>query len=301
MCRSGVPMTMKTILSASRRTDIPAFHMEWFMRGIDKGFFCVENPFTRRISTVDATAGAVHSIVFWSKDFGTFLRQGHGDVLEKKGYPLFFLFTVNSRSNLLEPNVPPLEIRLGQARQLADRFGAGSVGWRFDPVCFFTDRGGGLHDNLADFPRIAASMAEIGIRRCTTSFLDIYAKVKRRTRDMAGVSFFDPPAEKKKRVLLKMGAVLAPYGISLYTCCEDELTALLPGGGNVFPGACIDAPFLAGRFGGRPSFARDAGQRRKKGCRCSVSRDIGSYGLHSCFHECLYCYARPKGERTART
>ena len=45
----------KTVISASRRTDIPAFYMPWFMEQISKGFFEVLNPFNQRVSVVPAT------------------------------------------------------------------------------------------------------------------------------------------------------------------------------------------------------------------------------------------------------
>jgi hypothetical protein len=35
------------IISASRRTDIPAFHGDWFMTRIREGFFPRGNPFYR--------------------------------------------------------------------------------------------------------------------------------------------------------------------------------------------------------------------------------------------------------------
>jgi DNA repair photolyase len=48
-------------------------------------------------------------------------------------------------------------------------------------------------------------------------------------------------------------------------------------------------------YGGRISLRRDPGQRRRAGCGCRVSVDIGSYGRHPCRHGCLYCYANPGG------
>jgi hypothetical protein len=36
------------VLSASRRTDIPAFYMPWFMEGIARGEFEVVNPYSRK-------------------------------------------------------------------------------------------------------------------------------------------------------------------------------------------------------------------------------------------------------------
>ena len=36
------------IISASRRTDIPAFYAEWFMRRIRAGYCTVPNPYNRK-------------------------------------------------------------------------------------------------------------------------------------------------------------------------------------------------------------------------------------------------------------
>jgi len=68
------------ILSASRRTDIPGFYTDWFMERIRLGFFEVKNPYTRKVQTVAASKESVHSIVFWSKNYGPFLRQKAGEV-----------------------------------------------------------------------------------------------------------------------------------------------------------------------------------------------------------------------------
>jgi hypothetical protein len=98
----------KTVLSVSRRSDIPAFYLDWFAAGIKKGFFDVINPYNRRTSRVDARSRKVHSIVFWSKNFGPFLDGPCPDLLERMGYPLFFNFTITGAPSFLEPNLPPL-------------------------------------------------------------------------------------------------------------------------------------------------------------------------------------------------
>ncbi|MCK4620475.1 MAG: DUF1848 family protein, partial [Desulfobacterales bacterium] len=46
-------------------------------------------------------------------------------------------------------------------------------------------------------------------------------------------------------------------------------------------------------FGGSLSLNKDSGQRIKNGCGCKVSADVGSYSLHPCYHNCLFCYANP--------
>ncbi|MBN1777391.1 MAG: DUF1848 family protein, partial [Clostridiales bacterium] len=44
------------IISASRRTDIPAFYADWFMGRIREGFACVRNPMNpRQVSHISLT------------------------------------------------------------------------------------------------------------------------------------------------------------------------------------------------------------------------------------------------------
>ena len=103
------------VISASRRTDIPAFYMPWFMEQISKGEFEVVNPFNQRVSVVPAAPNEGHTIVFWSKNFGPFLHEDFDRRLQDSGYHLFFNFTINSVLPALEPNVPPLGERLERA------------------------------------------------------------------------------------------------------------------------------------------------------------------------------------------
>ncbi|MBW1842194.1 MAG: DUF1848 family protein, partial [Deltaproteobacteria bacterium] len=98
---------MKRVISASRRTDIPAFYMSWFMQRIQEGFFEVKNPYNHKITVVPAAPEEVHTIVFWSKNFGPFIQGKYGQTLAAMGYNLFFNFTINSDDSLLEPQVPP--------------------------------------------------------------------------------------------------------------------------------------------------------------------------------------------------
>jgi hypothetical protein len=287
---------MQIVLSASRRTDIPAFYMPWFMRSIARGAFEVLHPFRREALSVAVSSRAVHSIVFWSKDFGPFLRDGCGERLERLGYHLYFQFTVNSEIPLLEPNVPPLGERLRQLGELCARFGPRAVSWRFDPICHFRLDGGGLRDNLSDFPRIADAAARAGAAGCTVSFMDAYPKIARRLRRrLPGLAFLDPGPEAQRGILLALERELAARGMRLATCCESALLEGLPSRSTIEAGACIPGGLLMELYGGRISLRRDPGQRRRAGCGCRVSVDIGSYGRHPCRHGCLYCYANPGG------
>lgn len=293
---------VEPVLSVSRRTDIPAFYLTWFMQGIDKGFFDVKNPFTGQIRTVAASPDTVHTIVFWSKNFGPFLRSDIGARLIRAGYHLYFHFSINSESDLLEPNVPTLEERLKQLSLLCERFGGSCVAWRFDPVCFYRVEGSHLQNNLSDFPQIADAAHTAGVKRCITSFMDQYRKISRRLSCLKekGETVPEPvdaDLETRKRVIRRMADLLAEKGIGLELCCEKALLPELEGNSNVRASACISGGIFETLFGGNPDKRRDRGQRSDQGCMCTRSVDIGSYDEHPCLHNCLFCYANPQIDR----
>lgn len=282
---------LKQILSVSRRTDIPAFYMPWFMNQVTRGIVEVVNPFNRQTRQVIVSPQRVHSMVFWSKNFGPFLADGHGEQLQAMGYHLFFNFTLNSQSPLLEPAVPDLTQRLNQLRQLCRRFGAASVQWRFDPICHFNTREGSTETNLADFKTIAAVAGECGINICISSFMDHYRKIERRTCSI--LTFSEPSMAEKVDIIMNMEATLSALGIRLRLCCENKVLKALSATATIDPAACIPGARIMAVHGGRVSLRKDAGQRRSAGCGCTVSVDVGSYHLHPCHHNCLYCYANP--------
>ena len=201
--------------------------------------------------------------------------------------------TVNSDSPLLEPQVPLLKKRIDQLRYLCDRFGADAVNWRFDPICYFKTREGTTRNNLTDFSFIAEKAAEWGIKRCITSFMDHYAKIRKRIASRPGFAFIDPPLEKKLEIILKMEKDLSALNIHLSVCCEKEIIEGLPPDSSVTASACIPTDLLVELYGGHLSLKSDTGQRVKNGCGCKVSVDIGSYRHHPCYHNCLFCYANP--------
>ena len=283
----------KIVISASRRTDIPAFYLSWFMAQIRKGFFEVVNPFNQRVSVVPATSHAVHTIVFWSKNFGPLIDEGSGDRLLKQGYNLFFNFTINSDNPILEPNVPPLKERLAQLKFLSDHFGPRSISWRFDPICYYETGPGARHDNLSDLTAIGQKAAAVGIERCITSFMDHYPKIRKRLLSRPGLVLTDPPLTDKVNTLVEMETRLAALNMHLTACCEKEVIAALPPGSSITPSSCIPNDLLLELYGGNISLRKDTGQRVKAGCGCKISVDIGSYRQQPCYHNCLFCYANP--------
>ena len=283
---------MKTVISASRRTDIPACYMSWFLSCLSQGLFEVENPFTRKDTIFRFRPGDIHSIVFWSKNYGALLREKN----PLKRYNLYFHFTINTPVPVFDPGIPPLAERLAQARELAGWRDAAHIMWRFDPVVVW-EEAGVRKNNLASFLLIAAELKKIGVTRLTLSMMDRYRKIDRRTVSIEGFRFIYPDSAEA-------GALLKPFiesaldmGFEVGLCCEKELLLSLSQL-SVKQGRCIDGKLLSALFGEGADTSPDRGQRKSLGCGCTVSFDIGSYSRQPCRNNCLYCYANP--ESTAR-
>ena len=296
----------KQIISASRRTDIPAFYLDWFMERIRKGYFNVTNPYNKVTKKIDAQPDKVHTIVFWSKNYAEFLKLRISDKLKKMGYNLFFHFSINSESSMLEPFVPPLKERLLQLGRLCEINDCRNIAWRFDPICYYKTSSGSMENNLSDFVEIADKASELGVPRCITSFADRYRKIEKRIqflkdKGMDVPLLVDIAPTKKKEIIERMAGLLDKKGIKLSLCSEKELFSDVVEKANIAESACISGKLFGKLFKGDPEIKRDYGQRAKKGCKCSKSVDIGSYELHPCFHNCIFCYANPAVDQEIKT
>ena len=279
----------KIVISASRRTDLPAHHLGWLMDCVERGEAPVDHPYTGQTAMVPLTPETVHSLVLWTKNPGPMLETGALDHLLSRGFRLFVNLTVNSPHPILEPGVPLLKKRLALMKALSDAISPACINWRFDPICHFENDQGQTSSNLTHFDEIAEAASDAGITRCVTSFVDLYPKVMKRCK-AAGFMLTDPPIHEKVATVLSLSDRLVKRGISLFTCCENEVQNALPFGCGIEPSACIPGELLGRLFGGDLSLAKDSGQRKEHGCRCTKSREIGSYGRHPCPTNCLYCY-----------
>jgi hypothetical protein len=264
------------IISASRRTDIPAFYVPWFMNRLRAGFARYPNPFSGELYTVSLRPEDVHSIVFWSKFYGPLLP--HLDELEARGYRFYFHYTITGAPRALEPHVPAWEQAVEVARQLAARTSPCQVLWRFDPIVFTAELGTEFYVNR--FRELAAALAG-ATGRCYFSFATFYGKVARQLR-RAGIRYHDPAPEEKQALTAALAGIAGEHGITLYACCQDTLVS-----GRVQKAHCVDGDLLAELFPERPLVSEARPTREQ--CGCVASRDIGMYD--SCPFGCAYCYA----------
>ena len=271
------------MVSASRRTDIPAWHAEWLAERIRQGGVEVELPYGGR-RFVSLRPEDVHTLVLWSKDFSKVIDNVGGvrDLLERYDQLFCQLTITGLGGTAVEPHVPSWREAAAQLPQLVELCGdPRRIALRFDPIVHWWE-GDELRSNLPLAEPIFRAASEQGIKRVIFSFATLYPKVRRRFGH-----WYDPSAVEKLRMTRGLVELARSLGMELYACSQPEL-----GRAGARPARCIDGELLS-RLHPRKfpaSLARDRGQRED--CRCTRSADIGSYRM-ACPGGCLYCYASP--------
>jgi hypothetical protein len=275
------------IVSASYRTDIPAFYAPWFLNRLAAGFCRVANPYGGAPYEVSLRPGAVDGFVLWTRNLRPLAP--HLETVSERA-PFTVQFTVTGYPRALEASVVDAAEACAQIRQTRRRWGPRAVVWRYDPVVVSTLTPVEWH--LANFARLARAL-EGAVDEVVVSFVQPYRKTARNLTAAAGRHGFawrDPDPEEKRDLLARLAGCAAEQGMALTLCTQPAL--LVPG---AVEARCIDAARLAD-VAGRPLAVREKGNR--PGCRCAESRDIGAYD--SCPHGCVYCYAVADRDRAAR-
>lgn len=276
----------KNIISISRRTDIPKWHTEWLFYALSLGEVTYQQP-GAGLRTVSLQPGEVHSLIFWSKDYGRFLR--HPKLLKiLEQYNVYFHFTITGLGgSFLEPRVSPYSETLAQAKEMVRVWGPERINWRFDPIIHWLNSKGKVCSNAEHFEKFATRLTQIGITRCTFSLCFWYGKCINRAGKY-NLRYIDPVDQKKFEILYRMKEKASSLRITLYSCAGDKWTTI-PG---IKKSHCVDGRLLTQLHPNheRASQGKDKSQRSE--CGCTPSVDIGSYSQR-CFHGCLYCYANP--------
>jgi hypothetical protein len=80
------------IISASYRSDIPAFHARWFEAALLAGKAEVPNPYSGTTTSIDLRPGAVDGYVFWTRNPRPFAPAL--DRVTAQAKPAIFQFTI---------------------------------------------------------------------------------------------------------------------------------------------------------------------------------------------------------------
>ncbi len=280
------------IISASYRTDIPAFYAEWFLNRFRAGFAKVVNPYGGPASIVSLRAG-VDGYLFWTRNaepFRAALRE-----VRQAGLPFCLTVTVTGYPRALESSVIEPARAVAMVGSLAEEFGPRAVVWRYDPIVVSSLTPVEFH--LANFAGLADRMRG-AVDECVISFATIYRKSARNLAAAArthGFTWSDPAAEDKRRLAAGLAGLAAARGLRLSLCSQDDLLVA-----GIGPAACVDARRLedVARHWGLPAAIAAKVKGNRPGCLCHESRDIGAYD--TCPHGCAYCYAvgsRPLAKR----
>ena len=271
------------IISASRRTDIPAFYSQWFFNRIEQGFALVPNPFNpSRISRVSLLSEDVDALVFWTKDPRPMMsRLGE---LDRKGYRYYFQFTLTDYGAELEVKAPFVQRMVDAFIELSKIVGPERVIWRYDPI---------IISNKTDFPYHKFAFKRLGLKlaghtkRVMISFVSWYRKTQRRVRVLEDIGWqFDENPALDSRVepfLESMAKTAKKCEMEIFTCAQKHDFSYL----DILPGSCVDGKLIENIWGIKTPARTDKGQR--KYCLCAPSKDIGM--VNTCIHGCRYCYS----------
>jgi hypothetical protein len=275
------------IVSASRRTDIPAFYSKWFLNRIRQGWCLVPNPFNlNQVSRVSLSTSEVDAFVFWSRNPRPLMR--YLDELDDMGCRYYFLFTLIGYPDRIDPGSPLLSRSIRTFHELSARVGPRRVIWRYDPIVLSGISGTVFHES--NFQLVAQELKG-ATGRCVISFVKPYRKARARMEAAANgsaepVDFGSPPV---KGLLSTISETARENGMEIFSCAsEQDLSAF-----GINPSKCIDADLISQLFSIEISAPKDPCQRKE--CGCAASRDIGMYD--TCLFGCSYCYATSSLER----
>lgn len=264
------------ILSVSRRTDIPSYWSDWFLRRLREGDVCVRNPMNpHQISRISLSPEVVDCIVFWTKNPQPLLKR----LDELVEYQYYFQYTITGYGKDVESGLPnKKEVLIPAFQELSRKLGPRRVVWRYDPI-FFSDTYTPEY-HLRAFEEIAHRL-EGYAQRVVVSFVDLYSKIKRSTVEL---NFWMPPSDAELLDFAgKLAAIAGKHGFMIESCAEK--IDLRPVG--IRHGSCIDKTLIEEIIGCSLMASKDKNQRAE--CGCFESIDVGVY--NTCRNGCKYCYA----------
>ena len=222
------------ILSASYKTDIPAFYGDWFMKQLEAGYF--KNK-TDEVG-INVRKGFLDGIIFWTKNMDPFFPHLVG--IRAMEIPFIVQYTVNGYSKIFEPNIPDEENGIQNIKDLSKVFGPSAVIWRYDPIILSEITNYDYH--LEKFRSIAERLAGC-VNRVVISFVQPYPKTISNLKRMSNQYHFgmiNYPDDTKRALASDLVRIAAYYGIQVAICAQKNFVVE-----GAMPSACADAARLS--------------------------------------------------------
>lgn len=263
------------IISASRRTDIPSWYLEWMLNRLKEKYVLVRNPMNyHQVSKIDLSPDVVDAIVFWTKNPTPMLSH----LEELKDYTYYFQFTLSAYGPDVERNLPSKnKIIIPAFQKLSQEIGKEKVIWRYDPIFFCEQYSMEYHCRY--FKVLASKLADY-TEKCTVSFMDLYRNTEKNFKHL---KLIKDTNEMQLELLQRFVEIAGEYGIYIDTCAEAGDFHEV----GVEHAHCIDRERIERIGGFKLNVDKDINQRAE--CGCAASIDIGAY--NTCKNGCLYCYA----------
>lgn len=267
------------IISASRRTDIPAFYFEWFIERLKEGYVIVQNPINKKqFTNVSLKKEDVDIIVFWSKN----PQIKYFDIVKNMCFEYYLHFTITPYDKNIEVNLPNKKYLIDNFTSLSSKIGKEKLVWRYDPIILSDELNINYHKKHFEYmaKRLSGYTEE-----CIISFVDIYAKMKNRINNI-----FEIKENDMRNTAYEIVNIATKNGIILKSCCEPDYLKEY----NIGLASCIDKERVEKILKKQIKAKKDYSQRKL--CNCIKSIDIGSYD--SCINGCKYCYANKNDEKS---
>ena len=263
------------IISASRRTDIPAYYSEWMFNRLKEEYVLVRNPMNiHQISKINLSPDVVDGIVFWTKNPIPMLKR----ISELDKYNYYFQFTLTAYDKDVEQNLPSKNnVLIPAFQQLSEIIGKEKVIWRYDPI--FLNEKYTVEYHCKYFKVLASKLGDY-TEKCTVSFLDFYRNAM---RNMQPLKIQKETIEQQSELMQRFSEIAKEVGIYIDTCAENANFDKF----GVMHAHCIEKDRLERIGKCKLDLEKDPNQRAE--CDCCASIDIGTY--NTCNNGCLYCYA----------
>ncbi len=269
------------VVSASRRTDVPAFYAEWFVNRLRDGFCHWINPYTNKVFEVSLKPEDCTAIVFWTRNPKPLLP--YLPEMDAAGYKYYFLYTITGYPRTIESHGVDLDAAIRTFQTVSDKVSPAFAIWRYDPIVIGSETPLDYHRER--FEHIAQRLAGY-TQHCTYSFLSIYNKTEKnlnRVTENTGITFENPEQEARYALLADMVDIAQANNMQLYSCCMEDYQHVA----GIQQSNCVSLPMLQ-QLTGDANLHLKAKPTRKL-CGCVASVDIGSYD--TCLFGCAYCYA----------
>ena len=219
------------------------------------------------------TPDKVDCFVFWTKNAGPMLER----LDELKEYKYYFQFTITRYDKDVEKSILDKKEVIDNFKKLSKKIGKDRVVLRYDPILLSEKYT--IEYHCRAFEKLCKQLQGY-TERCVISFIDLYKKTERNTKELKLLPMTDEVIEE---IAEKLSKIAKKYELKIEICSEGiDLSKY-----GIKKGKCIDDKLVSKVMEYEIDVKKDDTQREV--CGCVKSIDIGQY--NTCRHHCLYCYA----------